>query len=108
MENVHYWVAPSLPNIGVSLDEKMEGVIKRICDYYSINKGQIIQVTRLRKIVLPRQIAMYIVHKKYGVSSTVTGKKFFKNHATVLYACKAVENIMSYDKNFKKLVKSFY
>jgi hypothetical protein len=52
------------------------------------------QNTRRREVVIPRQIAMYFIYKNVKVSSPCVGRYFKRDHATVLYAVKVVENII--------------
>ena len=65
--------------------------------------------TRKREIVIPRQIAMYLVHKHLDVSLAVNGRHFKRDHATVIHALKCVKNIMEskskYDEAFRKDIK---
>ena len=58
--------------------------------------------TRKREVVQARQLAMYFCknYTKYSLSyiGSQIGKK---DHATVLYACKAVTDLIETDRNFK-------
>jgi cell division protein ZapA (FtsZ GTPase activity inhibitor) len=65
--------------------------------------------TRRREIVIPRQIAMYFIHKNLNVSLAVNGRYFKRDHATVLHAVKCVNNIITskgrIDDTFKENIK---
>ena len=75
-----------------------------IISYVENKTGVNIQArTRLREVVQARQIAMYILKNKTNLSLSMIGNKCGgKDHATVLHACKAVENAMKYDKAFRE------
>jgi chromosomal replication initiator protein len=62
--------------------------------------------TRKRHIVQARQIAMYFAKKMTKASLASIGKQIGdRDHATVLHACKTVNNLTSTDKQFKKFVE---
>ena len=65
--------------------------------------------TRRRDIVIPRQIAMYFIHKFIGVTLAENGNYFKRDHATVIHALKCVNNIIEskskLDDDFKLNIK---
>lgn len=71
-------------------------------------KAQDLKVKRRTKeIAIPRQVGMYVARELTQLSLSDIGKHFGgKDHSTVIYACKQVEDRMSKDEQFKKLVKS--
>jgi chromosomal replication initiator protein len=78
---------------------------KVVSDYFSIPVDVVNSKTRKREIVQARQIAMYF-SKKYTKSSLATigihcGNK---DHATVLHACRTVNNLLDTDKQFRSYV----
>jgi chromosomal replication initiator protein len=79
---------------------------KVVCDYFSLPLEQINSKTRKREIVQARQIAMFF-SKKHTKSSLATiglhcGNK---DHATVLHACRTVNNLLETDKRFRVYVE---
>lgn len=50
--------------------------------------------TRRKNIVISRQCLFYILRKKYGLTLQTIGWLANKNHATVIHACKAVEDML--------------
>ncbi|MBE9480711.1 MAG: chromosomal replication initiator protein DnaA [Bacteroidetes bacterium] len=79
---------------------------KVVCDYFNISLENINSKTRKREIVQARQLAMYF-SKKHTKSSLATigihcGNK---DHATVLHACKTVNNLIETDKQFRVYVE---
>jgi len=62
--------------------------------------------TRKREIVQARQIAMYFSKSLTKASLSTIGSVIGnKDHATVLHACKTVNNLMETDKRFKAQVE---
>lgn len=75
---------------------------KVVCDYFGLTIDVINSSTRHREIVQARQLIMYYAKKytKYSLS-TIGLYCGNKNHATVLHACRTVNNLMDTDKQFK-------
>ena len=62
--------------------------------------------TRKRHIVQARQLAMFFAKKFTKASLASIGSQIGKrDHATVLHACKTVDNLSSTDKQFRKYVE---
>lgn len=79
---------------------------KIVCDYFGLPLEVINSKTRKREIVQARQLAMYFA-KKHTKSSLATiglhcGNK---DHATVLHACRTVNNLIETDKQFRVYVE---
>ena len=79
---------------------------KVVCDYFSLPLELINSKTRKREIVQARQLAMFF-SKKHTKSSLATiglhcGNK---DHATVLHACRTVNNLLETDKRFRVYVE---
>lgn len=78
---------------------------KIVCDYFEISPDQLHSKTRKREIVQARQIAMYFSKSLTKASLASIGSQIGgKDHATVLHACKTVNNLIDTDKRFKKTV----
>ena len=75
---------------------------KVVCDYFNMPQELIISKTRKREIVQARQIAMFFA-KGFTKSSlaTIGSQIGGKDHATVLHACKTVNNLIDTDKRFR-------
>ena len=62
--------------------------------------------TRKRHIVQARQLAMYFAKRYTKASLASIGSQIGKrDHATVLHACRTVENLADTDKQFKKYIE---
>ena len=74
---------------------------KVICDYFDIPIEIMKSKTRKREIVQCRQLAMYFAKQLTKNSLAMIGKHCGnKDHATVLHACKTVNNLADTDKRF--------
>ncbi len=62
---------------------------------------------RTKEIALPRQIAMYLSKQLTALSLNDIGKNFGgKDHATVIYACKQIEEKRGKDEVFNRMIES--
>ncbi len=75
---------------------------KVVCDYFDLPIELLKSKTRKREVVQARQIAMYFAKKMTKSSLANIGAHCGgKDHATVLHACRTVNNLMETDKQFK-------
>ncbi len=86
-------------------DISIDSIKKTVCDYFNIAPDQLKSKTRKREIVQSRQIAMYFakIYTKNSLAS-IGSQIGGKDHATVLHACKTVNNLMETDKRFKRYI----
>ena len=78
-----------------------------MCDYFKIATENAQSKTRKREIVQARQIAMYFSKSLTKTSLASIGAQIGgKNHATVVHACKTVNNLMETDRNFLEMVNN--
>jgi len=84
----------------------IDRIQKSVAEYYQIKTTDIKSQKRLKNIVLPRQIAMYISRNMTNLSYPEIGEKFGgKDHSTVIHAIKKIEEKMSLDMSFKMTVE---
>ncbi|HKM93889.1 MAG TPA: chromosomal replication initiator protein DnaA [Prolixibacteraceae bacterium] len=75
---------------------------KIVCDYFNMTSDSLQSKTRKREIVQARQIAMFFSKSLTKSSLASIGAQIGqKDHATVLHACKTVNNLIDTDKQFK-------
>ena len=79
---------------------------KIVSDYFQMDVDTLQSKTRKRHIVQARQLAMFFAKKLTKASLASIGSQIGKrDHATVLHACKTVDNLSSTDKQFRKYVE---
>ena len=78
---------------------------KVVCDYFDLPLELLKSKTRKREVVQARQIAMYFAKSMTKSSLANIGLHCGgKDHATVLHACRTVNNLMDTDKRFKAYI----
>lgn len=100
----NYWTFPATQRIDKDLNERVNNLMKRICSEFDISKKELLSKRRLRYIVLPRQVLMYILRKEYKLTLERIATLLNKNHATVLHSVNTIDNLMSYDSDLKNKV----
>ena len=76
-----------------------------VANYYNIDKNDFKIQRKTADIAFPRQIAMYLSKKLTGLTLNDIGKEFGgKDHSTVIYAIKKVEDEIKLNPNTKTIV----
>ncbi len=84
----------------------IEYIQKVVSEYFQMEIATLQSKTRKRHIVQARQLAMYFAKKYTKASLASIGSQIGKrDHATVLHACKTVDNLSFTDKQFRKYVE---
>jgi len=81
-------------------------IIKTVADYFNINSSDLRGKKRVKNIVLPRQIAMFITNELTELSTSEIGNEFGgKDHTTVLYAIQKVEDNLKTDPTLEPVIQ---
>jgi chromosomal replication initiator protein len=84
----------------------IEYIQKVVSKYFDMDVATLQSKTRKRHIVQARQLAMFFAKRMTKSSLASIGSQIGKrDHATVLHACKTVDNLTETDKQFKKYVE---
>ena len=84
----------------------VEHIQQVICNHFNMAPEMLQEKTRKREVVQARQLAMYFSKTYTNASLAYIGKQIGKkDHTTVLYACKAVTDLMETDRAFKAQVE---
>ena len=88
-----------------SHEVSIDYIQKVVCDYFDLPIEMLKSKTRKRQVVQARQIAMYFAKSMTKSSlSNIGAHCGGKDHATVLHACRTVNNLIDTDKKFKASV----
>ena len=79
--------------------EKIQDIV---CNYFNVDLKDIHSKSRKQEIVKARQITMFLYKKHTNYSFAHIGSLVGKrDHATVLYACRTVQDLIDIDKSFR-------
>ena len=82
----------------ITVDE----ILRIVAEYYKVRITDLKSSSRAKPIVVPRQIAMYLIKKFLDKSLVEIGKAFGgRDHTTVINSLEKVENLQSKDLQFK-------
>jgi chromosomal replication initiator protein len=68
-----------------------EYVLEKVCNYYRIDKNEVLGKGRRAQLVQVRQVSMYIVRMMTDVSLQRVGDFFQRDHSTVMYGVEKIE-----------------
>ncbi len=84
-----------------------EDVLELVSSYFRVSQEDILGDSRRSQVLLPRQIAMYLIRHELGVSYEQIGVDFGgKNHTTVMHSCEKVDKQLKKDKNLLRDVNA--
>lgn len=81
----------------------IEDIQKVVSDYYKVRLQDLKGSSRIKSIVVPRQVCMFLIEKHLGKSLTDIGRSFGnKDHTTVINARERVKSLQSTDPDLKR------
>jgi chromosomal replication initiator protein len=84
-----------------------QDVLESVSRYYSVSVQDMIGASRVREILVPRQIAMYIGKKYLRMSYVRLGELFSnRDHTTVMNACEKIEDKLQNDPQMLREVRA--
>lgn len=93
--------AQALKNIVDQTEEKIitvDTIIEEVSHYFSVSKKDILGKKRVKEIVIPRQIAMYLSREFTNLSFPKIGEQFGnKNHTTIIHAYEKISDSLKKD-----------
>jgi chromosomal replication initiator protein len=103
------FASPKQSNMSIEIIQRV------VAEEYKLSLTDLKGPKRTKKIVLPRQIAMYITREITEYSTTDIGDYFGgRDHTTVMHSCKAIEERLQADprldsiiENLKRLIKEY-
>jgi len=85
----------------------IELVQRIVADFFRISPIDLKSKKKTKKIVVPRQIAMYLARDMTGYSLTEIGEAFGgRDHATVIHSCDKIENQIRTDPNLEPTLQN--
>ena len=75
---------------------ELPAIMKRVAAAFGVTEKELLGISRLRRVLVPRQVAMYLARELSGLSLPRIGAAFGRDHTTVLHAfCKVNEALAS-------------
>ena len=84
----------------------IEAILDLVADHFNLEPELLTGKTRRRSVVIARQLTMHLAKKMTNQSLKSIGDAFGgRDHSTVIYSCRAVQDLMDTDPKFKEKVE---
>ncbi len=77
----------------------IDEIQKKVAEYFNISVKEMQSSRRARTVARPRQIAMYLAKQLTSRSLPEIGRKFDRDHTTVMHAVRKIEELLTEDKS---------
>ena len=89
----------------ISKEITVDFIQNLVADHFDVPVAKLASKTRKRSIVIARQLSMYLAKNLTNKSLKAIGENFGgRDHSTVIYSCKAVQDLLDTDMIFKDTV----
>ena len=83
-----------------------EQIQKLVAEHFSLQENSLRAKSRKQEVVFPRQVAMYLSKTYTRASLKTIGLHFGgRDHSTIIYACRTVEESMRGDEGSRAVVE---
>ncbi len=90
-----------------SKELSVEEIIKKISIHFNVKVTDLKSPKRLKAVVLPRQIAMYLARQLTSSSYPEIGERFGgKDHSTIIHAIRKIEKLMSENYQLRQTIEN--
>lgn len=105
IELTKFTIESILPNDGV-VKITPDKIMDKVCTLYNVTKEELIGKSRVRTLVLPRQVAMYLCSKLTEMNFAIIGNTFGgKDRTSVMHNVQKIENILPTDEILKRNIE---
>lgn len=106
VENANFWLKDLIRN-NTHGPATISQIQQLTADSFGISVEELLSHKRTAELSLARQIAMFVAREKTEESLQQIGISFNKkDHTTVLYACKKIEDLLKIDSRVKMVVEN--
>lgn len=91
---------------GASRNLSIEDIQKEVEAFYKVKHSEMVSKSRARSIAYPRQIAMYLCRQFLDMPFAAIGKKFDRDHSTVMHSVAQIEKMMQQNRDVQEEVEN--
>ncbi|HYH66209.1 MAG TPA: helix-turn-helix domain-containing protein [Urbifossiella sp.] len=81
------------------------GIIVRVAAAFGVSRKELLGASRLRRVLVPRQVAMFLARETCGLSYPRLAAAFGRDHTTVLHAVRKIGADLEGDERLAGVVK---
>jgi chromosomal replication initiator protein len=83
----------------------IDGIIKEVADSFGVKISDVKSEKRVRSVMIPRQVAIYLSRKLTDASLAAIGERFGgKDHSTIIHSIRKMEEEIKIKKEFKDTI----
>jgi chromosomal replication initiator protein len=90
---------------GLALPKRQERVLGAVMRHYDLTWEQMTTKSRKRKVLVPRQVAMYLLHKILGMGCRDIGNLFHMDHTSAIHTFRLVQGLIEVDEDFRNEIR---
>lgn len=90
---------------GISKRLTVEMIQKEVESYFKISHSDLVGTKRSRNIMLARQVAIYLCRNMLDIPYNDIGKKFNRDHSTMMYSVGQVEERLKTDRDLQEEIE---
>ena len=83
----------------------LPAIVGRVASAFGVSEKELLGTSRLRRVLVPRQVAMYLAREAGRLSFPRIAAYFGRDHTTVLHSCQKTETDMASDATFEGRVR---
>jgi chromosomal replication initiator protein len=89
-----------------SADRALPAIVGRVAAAFGVSEKELLGTSRLRRVLVPRQVAMYLAREAGKLSFPRIAAFFGRDHTTVAHSCLKTETDMAADATFDGRVRA--
>src|SRR6202453_363740 len=90
---------------GISLPKRQERILQTVMHHYDVSWEDMIARCRKRKVLVPRQVAMYLLHKMLGMGCVDVGNLFNMDHTTDIHTFALIQDLIDTNEDFRNEIR---
>ena len=103
------YVIPGIKNVKLELQkggiELFFEIRDKVCNFYSVDVNLIYKKNRKREVCMCRQVIAYLARMYTTLSLNVLACEFKKDHTSIMYMVRAMNNLLETDENIRRDVE---
>lgn len=86
---------------GLAGTDLLEFCVQRVCSHYKVSRKALFARTRVERVVMARQTAIYLMNKHFSVQRKYIAAYFEFDHTTIRHSLIAVNNRIDTEEAYK-------
>ncbi|BDV03280.1 MAG: chromosomal replication initiator protein DnaA [Candidatus Hepatoplasma scabrum] len=101
--NVNF-ISEIFEDLNIEEKSSFDSIINLVAKKYGINQKDILSKSRKKDIIIARNIAIFLTREILHYSLKEIGKRFNKDHSTIMYAINKIDQNLRKNEEFKKII----